>query len=100
MFQVAGWYRLDGLGVFAQNTTGIRGTKFTKNGSTTIIGSENVISANVAFVAITPTLAWVQASVGDYVELQVYQNSGAALSTSSNSGMDYITCMRVEWMST
>lgn len=99
VFQVPGWYRLDGVGVFATNSTGIRGTKFLKNGGTTVIGSENVIPATSNFLSITPTTGWVQAAVGDYVELQVYQSSGGALSTSSNTGQDYITCMRVEWIS-
>ncbi|WP_439947160.1 hypothetical protein [Streptomyces sp. BBFR109] len=99
IFQVPGWYRLDGVSAFTTNTTGIRGTKFLKNGATSIVGSENIIPATNGFLSITPTSGWVQAAVGDYVELQVYQSSGATLATSSNAGLDYVTSMRIEWIS-
>lgn len=100
VFQVAGWYRLDGMSVFTSNSTGFRGTKFLKNGGTQVIGSETVIQATNGFQSTTPTSAFVQAAVGDYVEMQIYQNSGTnPLSTSSAGSFEYVTCMRVEWIS-
>ncbi|HWU23270.1 MAG TPA: hypothetical protein VN088_17155 [Nocardioides sp.] len=99
-FQVAGWYRLDGMTVFATNTTGIRGTKFLKNGTTQVIGSETVITATTGFQSTTRASAYVQAAVGDYVELQGYQNSGNNLSTSAAGSFEYVTSMSIKWVST
>jgi hypothetical protein len=98
-FQVPGWYRLEGMTVFASNSTGFRGAKFLKNGTTQVINSENVKGAISAFQTTTMSSAWVQAVIGDYVELQAYQNSGASLSTSSAGSFEYVTCMRIQWIS-
>lgn len=80
----AGWYQLSGqVGHGVASTTGRRGCLWSINGTQTP-GSQALISATGSgsggTVQVATTLiAYLNA--GDYVELQAYQDSGAALST-------------------
>lgn len=96
-FQVAGWYLAFGVATWTVSSTGTRATKFLLNGSTSIISSEQLhLPANVASSSAS-SWAFVQASVGDYIEMHIYQNSGGALST--NTGADWCTSMGLFWIS-
>lgn len=81
--QVAGWYTVGGAVCYAPNATGVRGARCSKNG-TAIQGSAIIVN-NVGGVVDTSvdTAAPrdVQCAVGDYIELQTNQTSGANLAT-------------------
>ena len=98
-FQVAGLYVAWGMAAFATNATGTRASKFITNGTTPIIGSETLYLPATTASPTAPTTAFIQAAVGDYVELNIFQNSGGALSTNSNGTFDWVTNMRLFWIS-
>lgn len=77
--QTAGEYLIEGFINWTANGTGIRSLKITKNSGLTLlseIDSSNIGSANSMYMQIT---AKAKLAVNDYIELYVYQNSGAAL---------------------
>jgi len=81
VLQYPGWYQPSGAYSFTANATGARGSYFAKNG--TPINASNTLGPTVsgsAYQAPTRT-DMVFGNIGDYVELFVYQNSGAALLT-------------------
>jgi len=71
-----GVYIITGHFGFETNTTGQRGLRIIKNGSTVIATDLDEAIDNFAHLQSIATL-W-ELDGGDYVELQVYQNSGAA----------------------
>lgn len=79
--QVAGWYTVNGVYAPNGNASGFRAVRITKNG-TPVLGhstySGAVTSAEPGIV--TPTKD-VQLAVGDWVEVQGWQNTGGALGT-------------------
>lgn len=81
--QRAGRYMLLGGVSFAGNSTGARGGNWLKNGSN-IPRGQCMYQAATAPVAsqIATRTAFVTLAVGDYVELQAFQSSGASLNTS------------------
>lgn len=83
--QVAGIYLLTGVVVFPTTGTGTRGCSIGLNGSTNgIAGSEMLIAPSPGFATVVPAIPTYQRlAVGDSVSLLAFQNSGAALSTSS-----------------
>lgn len=99
VFQVAGRYRVHGIASFTANATGIRAVKLNVNGSGVVISSEQIVLPTGSVASTVLTSVPVLAAVGDYVELLVYQNSGAALNTVSNASMDYVTSLAVEFTS-
>lgn len=83
--QVAGVYLLSGVVVFPTTATGTRGCSIGLNGSVNgIAGSEALIAPSPGFATtiVTPP-TYQRLAVGDYVSLLAFQNSGAALNTSS-----------------
>lgn len=81
----AGWYRLGGGCGFAANTTNRRGTRWAVNG-TAVNGTEVQIQTTTGNEAIPPARGdLVFLNVGDYVELQAFQNSGVALLTAATT---------------
>lgn len=92
----AGWYLLGGGYSSAVNATGQRGTRWAVNGL--------VVSASRAFIAATAAVGFelparmkrVFLNVGDYVELQVWQNSGAPLNTDTSSA-EVGSSMSIAW---
>lgn len=83
--QVAGTYMVSGIAAFVANATGPRGCRLLKNG----------VAYNGTFVKMSGfgtgsnalgTTALIPLAVGDYVEIQGFQNSGVALNTSATSG--------------
>lgn len=89
----AGRYQLDGAAGFVSNATGRRGAQFAVNG-TAINASQTLLAAftsaggiDVPCRGVVVTLA-----VGDFVELQAFQDSGGALNTNtSGSGQCSLT---------
>ena len=77
--KVAGYYFPIGFVQWAANATGRRLIRILKNGTTAMSQAEFVARSDGA--ASCFTLSLINLAVNDYIELQVYQSSGAALDT-------------------
>lgn len=84
--QVAGWYLVTAASCWASNSTGWRGIRILKNGTTAVAGSGTEVAANSSGVTAigTPSVI-LYLSVGDYVEGEGYQTTGSGLLTSVNN---------------
>jgi hypothetical protein len=82
--QVPGTYWAFGSVTHGNNTTGARSARIAKNG-TVLLGSESYATQGGGLLGAT-AFAYIPVllSVGDYIELQGFQNSGGALSTIVN----------------
>lgn len=96
--QVPGKYLVSGTVAFALNTSGDRGAKIVKNGST-IQGPYSLVgSASTAHGVSISTAGFIVAcSASDYLELQGYQNTGGNLAT--QIGVDQDSFLSVLWVS-
>lgn len=82
-----GWYQLSGQVGHGVSSTGRRGCLWSRNG-TQLNASQALTTASISggsgtVQVATTTLAYL--AVGDYVELQCYQDSGANLTTNVNT---------------
>lgn len=94
--QVAGYHQLSGIVSFAASSSGFRAARFAVNGGAVVAGTAYAI-ANGVFPTIMPTVTRdIYLNVGDYVELNAWQNSGGALAIGNTSG-DVTTAMNVRW---
>lgn len=89
---ITGKYIASGTGSIATNTTGVRACIIKVNGTTEVaVNQQNAPSVAFAMVVCTPPLSL---TAGDYLELQVYQNSGGPLNTQTGGrcslGLVYI----------
>lgn len=84
--QVAGWYWCHGSMNFPTNSTGNRSLQLAVNGST-YPGTSVLLAAPAGNSWIGMTAGLVQLAVGDYLELQAFQNSGGTLTTTVISGI-------------
>lgn len=92
-----GWYEVGGGTGYAANVTGRRGARWAVNG-TAINGSGVLIPTNSSGTTQVPARTiQVYLNVGDYVELQGYQDSGGALNTAVST--DQQSCMSIRWVS-
>lgn len=89
--QVAGSYELYGGHRFAASSSGSRGARFSKNG-TVITSSDNLIPATPGGqMALSARTTQVDLIVGDYVELEAWQNTGGNIAIDDASfGVRYI----------
>lgn len=86
--QVAGWYWVQGTcSVPAGGGAGNRALQIGLNGGGTIQGSTSVMAASGANSWAGQTATFVQMGVGDYVEVQFWQNSGGSLNTTVSGGL-------------
>ena len=91
--RLPGYYLVNAHVRFAANATGIRGINLLKNGT---IGLTSIKS--VGFTGSDPVILCnviVKLDTGDYVETQVYQNSGAALDAVASSNNLYLEWIRL-----
>lgn len=92
----AGWYSCSGKVSFAANATSYRGATLAVNGSA--VGRTGVLMDNnggaTAMVVPLPDMM-VFLNVGDYVEIQGTQASGAGLNTATAVG--WYCSLKVEW---
>lgn len=96
--QVAGKYVVSGTVAFATNATGDRGAKITKNGAVVQGPYALTSSASTTHGISVATAGFIIAcNVGDYLELQGYQNSGGALATQISTDQD--SFFSVYWIS-
>lgn len=79
--KTAGRYRVRGAAIWAANATGLRLISIVKNGATPLITPDGRVQPNTAGWETTQQLEDddVVLAVNDYLELQVYQSSGAGL---------------------
>jgi hypothetical protein len=93
--QVAGTYLITGTAAFAANATGNRAVRLAVNG-TAIIGSfDKTLPATATHSSSRLSVAQAVCAVGDYIEVYGYQNSGAALNTST--GTDVAPSLSTQW---
>lgn len=78
---VSGVYQVTGVVGFAANFTGTRGARIAKGGIALQSGGVFVAAGRGA---VTPTV-FVALNIGEYVEVQGWQDSGGALSTAGNA---------------
>jgi len=78
-----GPYSIGALIEFAGNSTGIRGTRFRLNGSTISGSTARATPIATDPTTLSPTLRVLLKPV-DYLNIQVFQTSGAALNVSSD----------------
>lgn len=82
-----GQYLLDGAAAFTLNATGVRGARWAVNGTAVGAGTGSLDQTTAA--AFGPSVGapgqLVFLNIGDFVELQAFQNSGGALNTASGS---------------
>lgn len=84
----AGYYILTATANFSSNATGYRNAAILKNGAAQSTTRVSAVNGAQMFVDVT---AIVYGAVGDYFELQQYQNSGSTLTASySNFSAAYI----------
>ena len=80
---LGGYYLVGGHIEFAANTTGRRGIQIVHSVGSAVIAEDDESPTNAAFGLSVSTL-WSMA-VGEYVTLQVYQNSGGALNVNASA---------------
>jgi hypothetical protein len=78
--KTAGYYQIGSYIVFAANATGIRSFQIKKNGNAARINTQNAPSGGDCQTMGSCVL---QLNVNDYIQLQVYQNSGGTLNATS-----------------
>jgi hypothetical protein len=85
--QVAGLYLVTGQVAFLANATGQRAAKLTVNGTTDVLGSEQLLTGQTANIVNTVSVnpSYVRLAVGDYVYMQAFQNSGTSGGLALNS---------------
>lgn len=78
-----GSYQVSGKGAITANATGVRGSRWTKNGTvvpgTVIIDTPPGAGTVCRIPAVTTTIA---CTAGDIIRLQLFQDSGGAIDTS------------------
>lgn len=90
---VPGLYQVTGMITFATNATGSRHARLTLNGNVIIEGT----GTNATTGAFTRIRAdgLVRLAIGDVVNMQAFQSSGAALNTNTGAGS---TLIRAVWI--
>jgi hypothetical protein len=96
--QTPGWYLVTGGASYLGNATGVRGVRLAKNAAPVQGSGVFLVPATTVQVTIAmpPAIVFLNGT-GDYIELQGYQTSGAALGT--NVGPDLDTAMTAVWIS-
>ncbi|MGW2692324.1 hypothetical protein ACWC3Y_10735 [Streptomyces sp. NPDC001296] len=94
--QIAGWYTVCGVAVFANNATGSRAARLHVNGNVIQGSAQNVLtSSSSSFTGVMTPVRAVQLAVGDYVEVAGWQSSGGSLNTGVAS--DLASALFVAW---
>ncbi|MFE5037157.1 hypothetical protein [Streptomyces sp. NPDC056683] len=95
--QVAGTYLVIGTASFAANATGNRGVRLTVSGVAVTGSFVKTGAPDTTGSSGLCTVAPVVCNVGDYIEVQGNQNSGAALNTSAAG--DVAVSLSAQWIS-
>lgn len=94
--QVPGTYLIIGSIGLVSNATGNRGCRITVSGTAVYGSFVKTATPDSTGSAGLITAASHVCGVGDYIEIQVHQNSGAALNT--NAAGDVACSMTVQWI--
>jgi hypothetical protein len=82
---VPGLWAIDASpGYTSASASGIRGSSLTVNGTAVWRGATGVATGTI--LNVVPIAATLKLAIGDVVNFEMYQSSGAALNTNSNSG--------------
>lgn len=92
---VPGLYQITGAGAFASNATGQRHMRLTVNGTTILDGTGGDAAAGGDIQRLRADGLW-KLAVGDIVNFQLYQSSGANLNTQIGAGYNVL---RMVWIS-
>lgn len=95
--QVAGLYLVIGTAPFVANTTGYRGAAIDVNGAQPNSSAVQSPGGSVSVTWVVQVSIVAPLNVGDYVELQAWQNSGANLALQSTTA--FCPSMSVYWLS-
>ncbi len=95
----AGWYLPGGKISFAVNATGRRWTRWAVHGTEVNAARINEMAASGDATEVPAAARWVFLNVGDYLELQGYQDSGGAVNTVVTTVGDQ-PFFALQWMST
>lgn len=96
--QIAGFYMICGVVCTTANANGSRGVRLAKNGAVQTGSATFGVTNTTGDQYAISTPAWLlQMSVGDYVEVQGFQSSGAPLNTNVGSA-DVRSAMTVLWV--
>lgn len=77
----SGWYIATGFVTFASNATGVRKVNITVNTVAEATIAQDAMASDVTTITIS-SLFWL--SAGNYLQLQVYQNSGGNLAVTTS----------------
>lgn len=78
---VPGWYDVCGVVCWTSNGTGIRASRLAVNGTSVSGSAQSWAAAASGTTAVPTAVRSVFLNTGQYVEVQAFQTSGAALST-------------------
>lgn len=95
----AGWYAVGGGAHFAANVTGRRGMRFAVNGVLVEASGSFVQATSASATTVPGTMELVFLNVGDYVEVQAFQESGGALNTGNTGSNEGNSRLDVKWVS-
>jgi hypothetical protein len=79
--QVPGWYTVSGVYTAAGNNTGFRAVRIQKNGNPILGHASYSCTPTVSGIGIITPTKDVQLNVGDWVEVQGWQNTSGNLNT-------------------
>ena len=98
--QKEGYYRLGGGSWWASNATGVRFTRWAKNGNVIENAGTDVAPLGGGSVTYVPAVdIIISAIVSDYFELMVWQNSGGSLNTAVAGGTNEEgASANIEWL--
>jgi hypothetical protein len=86
--QVAGWYKVWGVVAFDSQTGGTRGGLIRYNpGSSVVDPTYTHVAATNFNTTVNLVPAVIQMAVGDYIQLEAYQNSGVSVPLTTTAGM-------------
>lgn len=91
----AGRYQLSGKVGWATNAANIRAADWAINGSQVIGGSTDVVAVGGFSTRMALCVITVFLNVGDYVELQCFQNSGGNLTTATAANEQPVVTVRM-----
>ena len=90
----SGTYLITANVFFAANATGVRNVRITLNGTTVLASGIAVSTGGTTGTSVNATTI-EQLSAGDYIEVEAYQDSGAALDTVTGRNRTYVCVHKI-----
>ncbi len=92
--KTAGYYKITGKAAWTTNTTGSRHVALWVNANPVSQSNTNTLSSTMTYIGDTAVVKYL--NVNDYVELVVYQSSGANLNLMGGSNNTFIDMYRID----